>query len=170
MKEREIIKIVKKIGSKFGLVDAKIILPQNIVIANWTRLKCKYGCSEYGRRWTCPPGSPTPEKTRKIVSQFERAILLKFEKHEGTQKAVSEIEKELFLKGFYKAFGLAAGPCEFCRVCAYPKPCRHPEMARPSMEACGIDVYATARRTGFSINVIKNYHEVPKYFGLILIE
>jgi uncharacterized protein (UPF0335 family) len=36
------------------------------------------------------------------------------------------------------------------------------------MEACGIDVYATARKAGFDIKPLKSRGEIPKYFGLLL--
>ncbi len=36
------------------------------------------------------------------------------------------------------------------------------------MEACGIDVYATARGASFTIEVVKTRKEKPKYFGLLL--
>jgi hypothetical protein len=38
------------------------------------------------------------------------------------------------------------------------------------MEACGIDVYATVRNNGFSINVLKSKEETESCFGLLLIE
>jgi hypothetical protein len=38
------------------------------------------------------------------------------------------------------------------------------------MEACGIDVFATVRKHGFTINVLKSYKAPQHYFGLVLIE
>jgi hypothetical protein len=38
------------------------------------------------------------------------------------------------------------------------------------MEACGIDVYATAHKNGFSIRVRKTRREKPTHYGLLLIE
>ena len=48
--------------------------------------------------------------------------------------------------------------------------CRHAEQARPAMEACGIDVYATARKHGFTINVVRTRRDPQHYFGLVLVE
>jgi predicted metal-binding protein len=50
------------------------------------------------------------------------------------------------------------------------KGCRHPEEARPAMEACGIDVFATVRKHGFTINVVKEVTDPQHYFGLVLFE
>jgi predicted metal-binding protein len=55
--------------------------------------------------------------------------------------------------------------CERC-----PKFCRRPEEARPSMEASGIDVYATARANGFPIEVVKTRACKENYYGVVLIE
>jgi len=38
------------------------------------------------------------------------------------------------------------------------------------MEACGIDVYATACKQGFTINVVRTRKDPQHYFGLVLVE
>jgi hypothetical protein len=38
------------------------------------------------------------------------------------------------------------------------------------MEACGIDVFKTARDNGFPIEVVRNREEKRDLFGLILVE
>ncbi|MEI6632038.1 MAG: DUF2284 domain-containing protein, partial [bacterium] len=45
-----------------------------------------------------------------------------------------------------------------------------PEEARPAMEACGVDVYQTARNNGFKIEVVKSLRDKANYFGVVLIE
>lgn len=79
------------------------------------------------------------------------------------------MEREISLAGYYKTLGFGGGPCRLCHHCALEKGCRHAEEARPAMEACGMDVFATARRHGFTINVLKKYQELQHYFGLVLI-
>jgi predicted metal-binding protein len=83
---------------------------------------------------------------------------------------ISQLEKEAFLAGCYKAIGMGAGPCRLCEECAIPNPCRRSTEARPSMEACGIDVFQTVLDSGFDIHVLKNPKEVGNYFGLLLLE
>ncbi len=154
---------------RFGAAEAKVIKASDVVVRDWVRLKCQYGCGGYGKRLTCPPYSPTPEQMRRILSGYSSAILLRFEPESGNvHKAVTKLERDAFLSGYYSAFGLAAGPCPFCKECNL-KSCVHPELARPSMEACGIDVYATARGAGFTVEVVKTRKEKPKYFGLLLV-
>jgi predicted metal-binding protein len=80
-----------------------------------------------------------------------------------------ELEQDLFFQGFYKALGLGAGPCWLCKECNLEH-CIHPLQARPAMEACGIDVYATARAAGYPIQVVRDRSEVPNRYGLVLIQ
>jgi len=80
-----------------------------------------------------------------------------------------DLEREIFLAGFYKALGLGSGPCTLCRKCP-SKGCIHTDRARPSMEACGIDVFATVRANGFPIAVVSNDSCTANYYGLVLIE
>jgi predicted metal-binding protein len=88
----------------------------------------------------------------------------------GKTKSIAvALERQLFLAGYYKAFGMGAGPCLLCRRCTFDQGCRHPEQARPSMEACGIDVFSTARRHGFAIEVVRSRRDEQHYFGLVLV-
>jgi len=163
-----------ELAVKFGASDAKPIKAEDVIVSDWTRLKCQYGCDGYGKSLTCPPYSPTPEEFRQILKGYGWAILLRFEPKEpgydwrGSHEAVVKLEREAFLNGYYSAFGLSCGPCPYCDECNL-KECAHPDLARPSMEACGIDVYATARKAGFNLRVVKNRSEKPRYFGLLLI-
>ena len=43
---------------RLGALDAVIVSPQKVFTATWVRLRCQYGCSEYGQCLTCPPHSP----------------------------------------------------------------------------------------------------------------
>ena len=165
MSEREIVKAAIELGAK----KAKIVSPRRVVTAHWVRWKCSYGCSGYQSNLMCPPYTPLPDETRKMLDQYKRAVL--FEANKGQPKKIAPaLEKKLFLHGFYKAFGLGAGPCRYCKECAFEEGCRKPELARPSMEASGIDVFATARRHGFKINVVRDENDPQHYFGLVLID
>ena len=42
-----------------GYADYKWIDPQQIVVAQWVRMKCMFGCGEYGRAGACPPNTPS---------------------------------------------------------------------------------------------------------------
>lgn len=154
---------------KFGARAAKAVKASSVATAPWVRLKCQFGCGGYGSSLCCPPRTPTPEEMRKVIDSYSRAILFEVKLQESKKIAV-KLERDLFLAGYYRALGLGAGPCRLCRECAFGKGCRHPYQARPAMEACGIDVYKTARANGFVIEVVRNHRDPQHYFGLVLVE
>jgi len=166
---------------ELGADAAQIIPADQVVVADWVRLKCQYGCGGYGARLTCPPHSPPPEVTRRVLSHYRQAVLLRMEragvgwKAETRQRrqmseVVAALERELFLAGRYRAWGMGSGPCSLCKECDPSGPCRFPEQARPSMEACGIDVYATVGQAGWEIEVVQTKESPFRLFGLVLIE
>jgi predicted metal-binding protein len=159
-----------KLAVEMGAVEAKVIDAKNVVVRDWVRLKCQYGCGNYGRALTCPPYSPTPEQTRRALKGYSRAILMRLpDESKKAHDIVANLERHAFLTGYYSALGFPAGPCERCKECNL-KSCTYPRLARPSMEASGIDVYATARKNGFSIEVVKNRRQKPTYYGLLLVK
>jgi predicted metal-binding protein len=158
------IKRAKAMGAK----EAKVIPVKSIVVAEWVRLKCKFGCDGYGRSLTCPPESPTPEETRRVLGFYRSALLVHGSHYTDIHSMIPILEREIFLDGHFKAFGMGAGPCNLCKSCA--KLCRHPEKTRPAMEACGIDVYATVRNNGYPIDVLKTQQCNGNYYGIVLIE
>ena len=152
-----------------GAREAKIIDPKTVETAPWVRWKCQFGCGGYNSSLMCPPHAPTPEETRKVLDSYKKALLFEAGRLDTKEIAV-KMEREAFLSGYYKAFGLGAGPCRLCDSCSFDQGCRHPDEARAAMEACGIDVFATVRKHGFTIQVVKTYNNPQHYFGLVLIE
>ena len=133
---------------ELGAREARAIDTESIVTAAWVRLRCQFGCSRYAASRCCPPHTPTLTEMREVIRGYTRAILFRCgHLREPTRLAV-KLEREAFLAGHYKALGLGAGSCRLCKPCDLTSPCRHPEEARPSMEGCGIDVYATVRANG----------------------
>jgi len=156
---------------KAGVKAAKIVRPARVETAAWVRLKCQFGCDGYGQCLTCPPFTPTPDQTRQVLDCYQRAVLIHFSPEAEVKPTVADLEREIFLRGVWKAFALGAGPCYFCKSCVLePGQCRHAHRARPAMEACGIDVYSTARKAGFEIDVVRTREQCPDYFGLILVD
>jgi len=153
----------------FGAARATVLAAGSVAVGEWVRWKCQFGCGCYGTRRSCPPHSPAPESTRRALASYRRAILF-----EGGARPVREIvadlEREVFLAGFHQAFGMASGPCRLCKECRLDGPCRHPDRARPAMEACGVDVFATVRAAGWELRVVRTEQETAHYFGLVLVD
>lgn len=154
---------------ELGAAGAKAIRAESVVTAPWVRLKCQYGCGGYGSSLCCPPHSPTPEETARVIAGYRRALLIHCRRTPRPTPLVVALEREIFLAGHYKAFAFGAGPCRLCRSCELDG-CRHPEEARPSMEASGIDVFATARANGFPIQVVREAGDAEHYYGLVLVD
>ena len=153
-----------------GAMTAKIVKPADVVTAEWVRWKCQYGCEGFGGSLVCPPYTPTPSETRAVLDEYKRGILFESPPGGHVKKIASSLERELFLAGSYKAFGLGAGPCRLCDECAFDEGCRHPRKSRPAMEAMGIDVFATVRQHGFTVEVVTSQCEPIHVFGLVLVD
>lgn len=155
---------------EMGALDAKIVHPKNVVTADWVRMKCQYGCDGYASSLTCPPHSPTPAQTRRVLDCYRRALLVHGDATVEIRGIMVPLEREAFLAGFYKAFAFSCGPCNLCATCAFEKGCRHAGEARPAMEASGIDVYATAHAAGLPIEVVTGPKCAQNYYGLLLLD
>jgi predicted metal-binding protein len=194
-------------GAKVRPISADMI-----VVSEWVRYKCRYGCKGYAKHFSCPPYAPTPDETRNMLRDYETALLLRFDGIPGIEEfstdeipedfhpwykdmilwihdTVHFIEKRAFYDGFYKAFGFGAYPCIYCEHCvaeeseglvdeSLKRLCRHMDMVRPSMEACGMDVFATAKNAGWELTTIpcrdmeygKIVHPNIVSIGLVLLE
>jgi predicted metal-binding protein len=160
---------------EMGIDEAKIIDPRSIFTAEWVRMKCQFGCPGFGMSLCCPPHTPTPDLTRKVIDSYQKAILLhrkllKGEKTKVFNETVVRLEREIFLDGYYKAWGMGSGPCRLCKECDLNGLCKHGYEARPSLEACGIDVFKTVRDNGFHIEVVRTHEEERNIFGVVLVE
>jgi predicted metal-binding protein len=163
---------------KSGAQEAVLIPTRKVITAEWVRLKCQFGCGGYGQRLCCPPMTPVPGVTRRMLDEYRTGLLYTYAGANADdapgrrrmERVLADLERTIFLDGFYKALGLGAGPCRLCATCDPARRCRHPYLARPAMEACGIDVYATCRNAGIELNVVRDPAGRQKYVNLILIE
>lgn len=151
-------------------LHAKIIPADTIVVSRWVLEKCQE-CPGYGKNLTCPPHAPTPEETQRTVDSYKVGLLIHGDENTPINRIVVRLERRMFLDGYERAFGMGAGPCFLCEECPDSTGlCKFPEDARPSMEACGIDVFSTVKAHGFPIEVLKDANCKPNYYGLVLIE
>jgi predicted metal-binding protein len=182
-----VISELKNIALDGGAEEVKLINPKDIIVAQWVRNKCVYGCQFYGKRFTCPPYSPTVEETSATLQGYREALLVEFtdlskEIIKNFKKATEipyNMEKTAFVRGFERAFSYGAGFCTLCPECPAEKltepnifckkECVQAKKARPSMEAVGIDVFSTVRRFGFELETVKNVEDTYKLFGLVLL-
>jgi len=164
----EISEIINK-AKDLGAVSAKLISTDSIILGDWVRLKCQYGCGGYGKSLCCPPHSPTPETMSRVLEGYNKALLMHFDRDLVPKEVSVKMERFLFLHNYPKAFGMGAGPCRLCGSCN-GEHCVKPKEARPAMEACGIDVYSTVRNSGYEVQVLKDRDCQGNWFALVLME
>ena len=114
-------------------------------------------CGRYKKSWMCPPAVGQVAELEKKYKSYKYALVFTTKGEledsfdiEGIERARRrhlEIERQAVEK--VRGLGaewLSAGSCDLCSECTYPDaPCRFPDLARPSPEACGIDVTALAK-------------------------
>ena len=163
----------------WGVLDAKVISTASIAVGEWVRLKCQYGCPNYGTRLDCPPNGMSTDLMRRLLAEYRRAIVLKLRRlphyrPEGSG-LVHRVERELFLAQFPRAFAIGAGSCGLCpdECIRQPGRCPHPYNIRPSAESLGIDWFTTLCNIGWEVRVLPNpasTDDLPPSFSLVLVD
>lgn len=168
---------------KLGANAARTVWVPGVKVGAWTRMKCQYGCPSYGMTLCCPPYTPDYAAMARFLSEYEYGIIVEYVNKISSKSAraehavrepgllgiLIELEKQAFLKNYYRAFALSAGSCHLCEKCNLKK-CVHPTEARPSLEACGIDVFALARDNGFEMSVFAERKNEFKIYGMVLVD
>ena len=157
--QEEMITLAQSVGfSHVGPLD-----PATLVFAEEVREMCAADrCGSYGKNWSCPPYCGSLEELSWRAGRYAEGVLLQstgvmeddfdFE----TMMATERLHKDRFnrLVREVKKIGqdcmpMSAGACCLCGACGCPKePCRFPELAYPSMEACGVMVSDTCEKNG----------------------
>ena len=153
-----------------GFFAAVELDPAGIRTEAWVKAKCAYGCSQYGRRWSCPPHTMSQTDFQELLGCYSRALLVVGQPPlRAFQEQLLELEREAFLGGFKKALVFSGGPCCWCESCA-DEQCRFPEKRRPSLESCGCDVFALAESCGIPVAPLKSSDDFVQYIGLLLVD
>jgi hypothetical protein len=93
-----------------GCEKAKVIDTSTIIVEEWVRWKCLYGCPFFNKDAYHPPFAPGVDETRKVLGQYTKAILLNGPKGKAVTDISVRLEGEAYQMGFYKAFALTALP------------------------------------------------------------
>ena len=161
---------------QLGATQAEVIPASWIMVDERVRLKCFISrCPNYDRCGYCPPYTPEPDFVRKALSRYSWAVLFKNdvpaadfadlaryyphgkEHQKKTDKIAAKVETLAFADGYRFAMGLGAGGCRdtLCNggLCHWLDSgrCPHILVARPSIEALGIDVCDLVNKVGWTI-------------------
>jgi hypothetical protein len=113
-REREISKAEDKLAYllqravELGAEKAKLIDPETVVVAEWVRWKCQYGCPLYAKDLYHAPGAPEAESMKKVLKEYRTAILLNGPDGKALSEAAVRLEGEAYHRGYYKALALTA--------------------------------------------------------------
>jgi len=175
------IKKLETMIQKHGFTDFKWIDPKEIVVAEWVRMKCRFGCPDYGQSPCCPPNAPPVEECARFFREYKSAVLFHFAKSvdkpedrhawsRGINADLLNLEQEVFLSGHVKAFLMFMDSCNLCAKCASSRAeCKKPKLARPSPDAMAIDVFSTVLKAGYPIEVLHDYKQQMNRYAILLV-
>lgn len=167
--KKEIDYLVDK-ALELGASEAILMNTEQIVFDSRSHLKCRFGCNRWGQYWTCPPHLHiSPEEFMDGFSRFHNAILIQSTGPKVAQDVTLAIEKEAMLS-LGSTFAFAMVLCVQCDECAYPEPCKFPHLARPSMDAYGIDIGKTVEPLGLKVEFDSEGKLLPAWYSMVLID
>jgi len=164
-----------KLAISLGASDACIVSSDVIVVEDHLARKCiEPQCENYGLSYSCPPHVEGPEVFRELIKTHSEALvirlvipslmLLSWERLEigrVLHELVATVELEARKIGYARSSGFAGGSCKElfcqdhlnCQRIEENGPCRHSDLARPSMSGYGIDVFELIESCGWETNL-----------------
>ncbi|TFG49968.1 MAG: DUF2284 domain-containing protein [Anaerolineales bacterium] len=146
-----------------------------IIFKEELALKChEPKCGNYGLSYNCPPFVEGPSGFRKLIQTHPNAIvmhlvvpfsmLLSWEHVDVggiNHEIVANVENEARKFGYAKSAAFAGGSCKElfcqhhlnCQQITDGGPCRHPDLARPSLSGFGVDVFQLMKTCGWPTNI-----------------
>ncbi len=173
---------IEAILKKHGYEDYRWTRGADVIVRQWVRFKCMFGCSTYGIKGACPPETPSVAECREFFGEYEHILVIHIpkrldqpeERREWGRKVnqdLLEVEKAVFLAGCQKAFLLFMDECRLCAKCGGTRvDCKKPQQARPCPEGLGVDVFGTVRSLGYPIGVLNDYQQEMNRYAFLLVE
>ena len=171
---------------KYDAIDIVAFIDRETYVKDFrdvaTFEECCRACPNYGKRWGCPPFD---HDTLNDLLPYERVMIVgvKVSPYDGKlpmEQVYDLIRPELervnsrLLELERLTGGLAFGfvsKCPYCNgaPCARRegKPCRHPDVVRPSLEAYGFNVSLTASEVLGIDMVWGKDDKIPRYLTLV---
>ena len=176
----------RMIGSALscGASAANIISTADIVTDRRFRDMCAVNsCGKYGRCWMCPPDVGEIDELMAEVKKYTYALVYQYVgvledsfDFEGMVAAKKRhyklsfaVRDSVLRESGIRCLHLGAGGCGVCKKCTKEsgEPCRHPDLAMPSLEAYGINVSMLASAAGMKYI---NGADTVTYFGAVLFD
>ena len=152
-----------QLALELGFTEAAPLDPKRLRTLESVRSYCAEDkCGYYGKSWVCPPACGSLAECEGRMHAFPKGILLVTQAHREDESSFAEVIEtsrqhkerhyalaEKMQAALPRVLALGAGSCSLCRECTYPDaPCRHPDRAVSSLEACGLQVADVCRDCG----------------------
>lgn len=167
-----------------GATNAGIVPVEDMRFDVGFRAMCESNaCGNYGKCYTCPPDCGEINELIERLKSYKTAIVYQtispledsydFEgmmeagaRHNALTNSMTKWLKENFDGEFYH---VGAGGCRLCERCGKltGEPCRHPDLAIPSLEAHGVNVSELAAAAGMKYI---NGQNTVTYFGTVFLK
>jgi predicted metal-binding protein len=173
-------KAIEVLAQQHRFEDFKWIDPAQIVVSQWVRMKCMYGCRHYGDA-SCPPNVPSIDECRDFIGEYNdvlvihesRSVSSREERYAWTgeiNRRLLELEREVFIGGNPRAFLLFLDTCRMCDECGGARSeCNQPKSSRPTPEGMGIDVFTTVQNIGYPIEVLSSEDQTMNRYAFLLV-
>lgn len=159
--------------------DYTLFSMEKLIITPKVRLKCMYGCKNYGIQRKCPPNDTlSPEQCKNYLKEYSTVLLVRFVPERdfsapvNSQSILLEIERKAMLNNLRFALAVFPTHCHQCELCNISQECEKPLHARPSISSLCIDILGTLEKLGLQQKILMSKDQ-PKefyYLGLILLE
>lgn len=158
---------IKSLGFERCVVfDPALLVPEDEIRALCER----NACGHYNANYMCPPKIGSVDRFRRKFKQYRSALLLQssestvldeslgsrgkyqkvFRSRNKFHLNLLKVEEYLKERGVTDVWTLGAGACGLCVECGMKegKKCRHPQKARMSVEATGVNVMDLLKKLG----------------------
>ena len=175
--EGEILDGLRAQALSLGATAAVILPAKVLVVEDRFAAMCAepHRCPGYGLAPGCPPHAIQPSVFREQVRTYDQILVFKIDAPaadlmgqkrlpiaRSIHRIAATLERAARSQGMAQASGLAAGSCkelfcgeeEACVVLNKQQPCLHPDLARPSISALGINFTALAESAGWQFDKI----------------
>lgn len=177
----EMRKTLEEMPMAHGAQAARVIDAGEVVLDRSFRDMCAANyCGVYGKCWMCPPDVGEIDVLMDEVKKYSYALVYQY---------VGQLEDSFDVEGMadakkvsyrisaslrsamngenMKCLHLGSGGCGACKKCSKRdgEPCRHPDLAMPSLEAYGINVSKLSEAAQMKYI---NGPDTVTYFGAVL--
>lgn len=182
MKDKQLFDALTESALSLGATNASVITASEIPLDRQFREMCAVNaCGVYGKCWMCPPDVGEIDALMAEVKGYDHALVYQtvtdledsfdyegmIDARRGMSVLSQKMRRVFDRPEITRVLHLSVGGCGVCSECTKKsgEPCRHPDLAMPSLEAYGVNVSQMAKVSGMKYI---NGQDTVTYFGAVL--